>query len=352
MTADDVVFTFARHLDPKIVTNQKPLYSNVDIGQALDRNTVRFTLKRPDPLFNGSVVTTLAASILSRKAFEEKGADFTMEPDRHRRLPGREREPDRGRPSDAPFPSTSPGRRPRRQSTSRFIADTTARTLAFASGQVDMIEGVRTPGWIPTMRQRSAADDLRRDGARQLQPAAPQPDPAAAERSARAAGDPLRHQHRADRGGLRRPRGADGRDHRAAVRRLREDGVAAAGAAVQLRSAEGQGAAGRGRPPERRDHSLLHQPAGGLRRDHADASRSSCARPASISTSRSSTTRPCTRRTARTATRVALYSSSYPPVPTQPFLQLLSTAAEVKADGIGRGELQPLRCRACRASTR
>ena len=32
MTADDVVFTFARHLDPKIVTNQKPLYSIVDLG--------------------------------------------------------------------------------------------------------------------------------------------------------------------------------------------------------------------------------------------------------------------------------------------------------------------------------
>ena len=32
---------------------------------------------------------------------------------------------------------------------------------------------------------------------------------------------------------------------------------------------------------------------------------------------------------------VALYSSSFPPVPTQPFLQLLSAAAEVKADGTG-----------------
>ena len=41
---------------------------------------MRFTLKRPDPLFNGSVVTTLSASILSRKAFEEKGADFAMSP--------------------------------------------------------------------------------------------------------------------------------------------------------------------------------------------------------------------------------------------------------------------------------
>ena len=80
MTADDVVFTFARHLDPKIVTSQKPLYSLVEAVTALDPNTVRFTLKRPDPLFNGSVASTLSASIVSRKAFEEKGADFGMSP--------------------------------------------------------------------------------------------------------------------------------------------------------------------------------------------------------------------------------------------------------------------------------
>ena len=32
---------------------------------------------------------------------------------------------------------------------------------------------------------------------------------------------------------------------------------------------------------------------------------------------------------------IALYSSSFPPVPTQPFLQLLSADADVKADGTG-----------------
>ena len=41
------------------------------------------------------------------------------------------------------------------------------------------------------------------------------------------------------------------------------------------------------------------------------------------------------RRTARISNNVALYSSSYPPVPTQPFLQWLSAGAEVKPDGTG-----------------
>jgi len=35
-----------------------------------------------------------------------------------------------------------------------YIADTTARTLALISGQVDMIEAVRAPGWIDSILQR------------------------------------------------------------------------------------------------------------------------------------------------------------------------------------------------------
>ena len=33
-----------------------------------------------------------------------------------------------------------------------YIADTTARTLALMSGDVDMIEGVRAPGWVPSIQ--------------------------------------------------------------------------------------------------------------------------------------------------------------------------------------------------------
>ena len=35
-----------------------------------------------------------------------------------------------------------------------YIVDTTARTLALLAGQVDMIEGVRAPGWIPSIQAR------------------------------------------------------------------------------------------------------------------------------------------------------------------------------------------------------
>jgi peptide/nickel transport system substrate-binding protein len=113
--------------------------------EAPDRYTVRLHLKRPDPLFNGSMVTTLSASILCRKAFEERCAEaFNMDP-----IGTGPYQVDSVSPTQgvmlSPFAQHFEGvaASPLRIA---FIADTTARTLAFASGQVDMIEGVRQPG--------------------------------------------------------------------------------------------------------------------------------------------------------------------------------------------------------------
>ncbi len=154
LTSDDVLFTFSRHLDPKTVTNQKALYSIIDRVEAPDRYTVRFLLKRPDPIFNGSVVTTLGANILSRKAFEERGPKFNMDPIGTGAYQVESVSATEGVLLSA-FPQHFAGPAVTKTLRVGFIADTTARTLAFASGQVDMIEGVRAPGWIPTMRQRS-----------------------------------------------------------------------------------------------------------------------------------------------------------------------------------------------------
>ena len=37
----------------------------------------------------------------------------------------------------------------------QYILDTTARTLALLNGDVHMIEGVRAPGWVPSMQKKS-----------------------------------------------------------------------------------------------------------------------------------------------------------------------------------------------------
>ncbi|MGV8954077.1 MAG: ABC transporter substrate-binding protein, partial [Cypionkella sp.] len=146
MTSEDVVFTFGRHLDPEIVTGGKVIFNNIASVDAPDPYTVVFTLKRPDPLFNGSAISTLPASILSKKAFEEKGEAFNLDPVGTGSYQVETIAETTGITLVA-FPEHF-GEQP---ATARlvvsFIADTTARTLAFASGQVDMIEGVRSPGW-------------------------------------------------------------------------------------------------------------------------------------------------------------------------------------------------------------
>jgi peptide/nickel transport system substrate-binding protein len=153
MTADDVLFTYGRQLDPEAVTNGKVLFANIANVEAPDSHTVVFTLKRPDPLFNGSTAVTLPASIISKKAWEEKGEEaFKFDPIGTGPYMV-ESADDTGvmlTANDQYWEAPAATKNVRVS----FIADTTARTLAFASGQVDMIEGVRQPGWIPTMLQR------------------------------------------------------------------------------------------------------------------------------------------------------------------------------------------------------
>jgi len=155
VTADDVVFTFGRQIDPKQVTANKVFYANIQSCEAVDPMTVRFTLKRPDPLFNGTCASTLSVSIISKKAFEEKGEGFNTDPIGSGPYQLQTFSPTEGLhlvafPEHFDGPPATPNLR------ITFIADTTARTLAFASGQVDMIEGVRAPGWVNSMKQRSA----------------------------------------------------------------------------------------------------------------------------------------------------------------------------------------------------
>ena len=80
MTSEDILFTFGRHLDPEIVTGGKVNFGNIASVDAPDAYTVVFTLNRPDPLFNGSAISILTASIISKKAFVEKGEGFNTGP--------------------------------------------------------------------------------------------------------------------------------------------------------------------------------------------------------------------------------------------------------------------------------
>ncbi|SFU23303.1 ABC transporter substrate-binding protein [Mesorhizobium sp. YR577] len=156
MTADDVVFTFSRHLDPELVTVDKSSYENIESVTATDPHTVVFQLKQPDPFFTGSTLTVLYSAIISQKAFEEKGeTGFDFDP--IGTGPFQFDAVDEQGTTLIPFPEYFDGAPAAATLRIIYIADTTARTLAFVSGEVDMIEGVRAPGWSDGISQRAPA---------------------------------------------------------------------------------------------------------------------------------------------------------------------------------------------------
>lgn len=154
LTADDVAFTFGRHINPDILTLGKSTYANIASVEAADPLTVVFTLKKPDPLF-GSVISAIGSAILCKAAFEEKGEEgFEFDPIGTGPYQFVSGSPDTPIMLEA-FPDYFDGVATVPRIQVDYIADTTARTLAFASGQADVIEGVRSPGWVDSIRQRS-----------------------------------------------------------------------------------------------------------------------------------------------------------------------------------------------------
>lgn len=155
VTADDVAFTYGRLLDPKIVVSNKVLYDNIASVAAKDSHTIEYRLKRPDPLFCGSSIYTMGGNILCRKAFEERGDKFGTDPIGSGAYEVERVDLSKGVYLKA-FKDYFNGEAATPNLQVLYMLDTTARTLAFLSGQVDIIEGVRTPGWMQSIKQRKA----------------------------------------------------------------------------------------------------------------------------------------------------------------------------------------------------
>ena len=138
MTADDVKFTFERLLDPKKPVDRQPLYvGTMESITAEGPGTVVFKLKRPDPLFCGSILyTPRRLHRLAGRRWTERGDEACHESDRHRRLPVRRASsPTKGvilkrlrRALGGPAGHPGAARSP-------TSLDTTARTLALLVGQ-------------------------------------------------------------------------------------------------------------------------------------------------------------------------------------------------------------------------
>jgi peptide/nickel transport system substrate-binding protein len=153
LTSDDVKFTYDRLCDPLKSGGAKVLYENIAAVRADGKYGVSFTLRRPDPLFLANSVYQSTASIVCRKAVEEKADAFQTDPIGTGAYQFVRLDPAIGAfltgnehyYEGAPV---TPGLE------FHYILDTTARTLALLAGKVDMIEAARSPGWLPSIKAR------------------------------------------------------------------------------------------------------------------------------------------------------------------------------------------------------
>lgn len=159
MTSEDVKFTFDRATDAPRVGGVREKFLNIASVETDGPYTIVFNLKQPDPLFLLGVLSDYDGGVMSRRAIEEIGEEgIGTNPigTGVYQLETVHTDPSEGVTLTAnPDYWDTPAATPKIQC--RYIADTTARTLAILSGDVHMIEGVRAPGWADSMRQRDAS---------------------------------------------------------------------------------------------------------------------------------------------------------------------------------------------------
>ena len=151
-TADDAVYSLDRAADPKRSTFSSD-FAAVESVTKLDDDTVRVVLKYPDVNFLGRVSNYHGGNIVSRKAAEKYGDDFGHHPvgtgpfafveqvtQQYVKLAANEGY-FRGRPKIDTIIVHN-------------IPSDSARELAFASGELDLMDGKREQRWVDSARRR------------------------------------------------------------------------------------------------------------------------------------------------------------------------------------------------------
>ncbi|AMJ59943.1 ABC transporter substrate-binding protein [Bosea sp. PAMC 26642] len=152
LSADDVVYSLQRSADPKRSTFSSD-FAAIDKVEKLDDMTVRVALKYSDVNFLGRVSAYHGGNIVSRKAAEELGEKFAMQP-----------------VGTGPFvfieqvtqqyvklsanPTYFRGKPKIDTIMLRAIPSDSARELAFASGEIDLMYAKREQRWVDAARRR------------------------------------------------------------------------------------------------------------------------------------------------------------------------------------------------------
>ncbi|MCX7381556.1 MAG: ABC transporter substrate-binding protein [Alphaproteobacteria bacterium] len=169
VTADDAKFTFDRLRDPAGGSQYRVFYAGVEDITVLDKYRIRITLKRPDPTFYATSLIARGAMLVSRKAVEALGQGFRRTPVGSGPFEFVSYDNERGVVLK-PFADYH-GQKPQVAGIEfRYVPDSTARTLGFLKGQLDLIEGIRLPGWLDEVRGQApkAQFDFTRPGSQNI----------------------------------------------------------------------------------------------------------------------------------------------------------------------------------------
>jgi len=169
VTAEDAKFTLDRIRDPAGGSQYRVFFQGVDEIAQLDKYRLRISLKRPDPTFYATALIARGSLVVSRKAVEKLGQGFRRTPVGSGPFEFESYDTERGVVLKA-FADYHAGKPKVAGVEFRYVPDSTARTLGFLKGQLDIIEGIRLPGWLDEVRSQApkAAFDFTSPGSQNI----------------------------------------------------------------------------------------------------------------------------------------------------------------------------------------
>ncbi|MCY0097052.1 ABC transporter substrate-binding protein [Hoeflea ulvae] len=150
VTADDVVYSLDRSANPDTSAFSSD-YRAIDKIEAVDPMTVQITLKQPVPSLLGLVANYHGGNIVSKKAAEERGADFATQPVGTGPFMVEEYVPQE-RVTFVANPDYFRGAPKLDGIEFRYIPSDSSRDLALKAGELDVSYGRQDQEWINSIK--------------------------------------------------------------------------------------------------------------------------------------------------------------------------------------------------------
>jgi peptide/nickel transport system substrate-binding protein len=158
MTSEDVKFSFERVMDPKVGSPHAGEYEIIEKIEAVDKYTVKFTMKDRYPFFHqiqtynfkaGAIVSKVAAEKIKKSG--HWGFDYSIGTGPFEFVEYVPKEKVVLKVNEDYFEGA-----PTLQKVEyRFMPDLNSRTMAFLAGKIDTIYGVRDPKWVNSLAKHA-----------------------------------------------------------------------------------------------------------------------------------------------------------------------------------------------------